>query len=169
MRLMTLTAVTLAYRKKKIRIDKTTTKVLYRPDTMLISTYDNNHKNFRRMRVIPLRHNILPPDVAHEITAPDTVIVAWTDEEIMLLQQLLHEAGLKSRRIMIGHYREYLASIGIPTKTLAKTAKALGCGTCPREGVVALSKVKRRFFVRRKTLNYILRINRRKHWDGILI
>lgn len=166
---MSLTVVMLAYKKRIIKTSAGHIRVLYRPDKLLISNYDNSRNKFSRLKTIPLRYSILPAKVAKQLTHPDTVVVAWTEDEVLLLQQLLCEAGMDSGRMIIGHYRDYLETIDIPVKTLAQTAQALGLGYCPREGVTAPSKVKRRFTVLRNTIKHILPINTLKNWDGILI
>lgn len=143
--------------------------VLCRPDYMIISKYNAKFKRFGRYRIVPIRHAQLPQDIVDLMTNPQTYVVAWTEDELIIVKTLLEEMGISTRRVRLGLITNYLKTNGIPYKSLTQTAQALGIGRCPREGVRSLALVKKRFDIFRKIIRRLIVINDLVIIDGILI
>lgn len=143
--------------------------IIYRPDYMIISVFDTSTRRFSPRRIVHLKHNRLPDDVAEMLVARRTQIILWSDEDKALLQMLMQETGRYSGKLGVGRFREYLATINVPTDSMSAAARDLGIGTCPREGVRSLIKVLRRFSVLRKIVKKVFKRNDLDLMDGIFI
>ena len=143
--------------------------VLCRPDYMIISKYNPKTNSFKRRRIIPLRYTQIPQAVADLMTNPRTYVVAWTEDELIILKTLLEEMGISTRNVRLGLITNYLKTHGMPYKSLTQASQALGIGRCPREGVRSLALVQKRFDCFRKIIKQLIVINDLVIIDGILI
>lgn len=143
--------------------------IIYRPDYMVISVFDTLTRCFLPRRIVHLKHDKLPDDIAEKLVDCKIQIIAWSEDEKAILQTVVQETGRNHDVLRIGRFREYLATIGVPTDSMSAAAKDLGLGKCPREGVRSLSKVLKRFSMLRKIVKRVFEINDLELIDGIFI
>lgn len=166
---MRLVVVMFAYKKHITIKNGKRDGVLCRPDYMIISKYNVKTKRFQRRRIIPIRYNQLPQAVADLMTNPRTYVVAWTEDELIIVKTLLEEMGISTRNVRLGLFNGYLKTHGIPYNSLTQTSQALGVGRCPREGVRSLALVKKRFDIFRKIIRRLIQLNELLIIDGIWV
>ena len=161
--------VTFSYKSKTAKDAEGKHGIIYRPDYMIISVFDTSTRRFSPRRIIPLKHDRMPEDVANMLASRKAQIIIWSEEDKALLQMLVQETGRCSGKLRIGRFREYLFTINVPTDSMSAAARDLGIGTCPREGVRSLIKVLRRFTTLRKIVRKVFRRNDLDLMDGIFI
>jgi len=161
--------VTFSYKSKTAKDAAGKHGIIYRPDYMIISVFDTSTRRFSPRRIITLKHDLMPEDVASMLASRKAQIIIWSEEDKALLQMLVQETGRCSGKLRIGRFREYLSTINVPTDSMSASARDLGIGTCPREGVRSLAKVLRRFTTLRKIVRKVFRRNDLDLMDGIFI
>ena len=161
--------VTFSFKSKTTEDAEGKHGIIYRPDYMIISTFDVETRRFSPRRIITLKHDRMPEDVASMLASRKAQIIIWSEEDKALLQMLVQETGRYSGKLRIGRFREYLATINVPTDSMSAAARDLGIGTCPREGVRSIVKVLMRFSVLRKIVKKIFKRNDLDLMDGIFI
>ena len=161
--------VTFSYKSKTAKDAEGKHGIIYRPDYMIISVFDTSTRRFSPRRIIPLKHDCLPEELARMLSSRKAQIIIWSEEDKALLQMLVQETGRCSGKLRIGRFREYLATIDVPTDSMSAAARDLGIGTCPREGVRSIAKVLMRFSVLRKIVKKIFKRNDLDLMDGIFI
>lgn len=167
---MKIYIVTISFKRRIDKSDKERSGVLYRPAFMFVSEFDTKTRKYKRHITVPLQYEHINKEIAEKLIDKNSRIVVWSSEdEQTILHTLLQEAGYNSGKLKFIPIRRYLKQHGIPDKSLLSTAKALGIGNCPRDGVTRHDKVFKQFDTLRKIFKKIIIIDGLDLIDGILI
>lgn len=166
---MKIYAVTISFKRRIDKSNKERSGVLYRPAFMFVSEFDTKTRRYTCHITVPLQYDHINKEIAEKLIDKNSRIVVWSENEQTILHTLLQEAGYNSGKLKFITIRRYLKQHAIPDKSLLSTAKALGLGTCPRDGVTSHDKVFKRFDTLRKIFKKIIIIDGLDLIDGILI